>query len=159
MKWLGARASAALSVAGCVSALGIGACLSPTLPLPPPNDPTNLLVSDDRTSITMDGSGAIPGALVFILNEDVGHGEFTVAGVRGDYHLTVPLDLSRYDRNLFLIWQHSGSRDSETHEFYAPPRYGPGSLPSDDAGVGGAPDGAESDAATFADGAADAGTD
>jgi hypothetical protein len=128
MKWLGARASAALRVAALGAVIAMGACYSPTLPLPPPNDPTTFLVSDDRTSVTMEGTGAIPGALVFILNEDVGRGQFAVAGLRGDYHLTLPLDLSLHDQNWFMIWQHSGSRDSETHSFRAPPRYGPGSV-------------------------------
>jgi len=120
--------SAGLPVAVCVSALAMGGCDSPTLPLPPPNDPKNFVVSDDHTSIAMDGTGAVPGALVFVFNEDVGKGQIVVAGALGDYHVSAPLDLSRYDQNWFLIWQHYSGADSEIQPFAAPPRYGPGSL-------------------------------
>jgi hypothetical protein len=105
-----------------VFSLAVGACLSPTLPMPPPNDPKVALVSADQMSITFEGTGAIPGALVLIVNDDVRRGGVDTAGSLGEYKVTVPLDLSLHDQNRFLMWQTYGRDVSEVREFYRPSR-------------------------------------
>ena len=87
-----------------------------------------MLVSDDHTSVTISGSGAIPGAYVFIINDDVGEGRITLAGRRGDYSMVIPLDLRFHDQNWCVIWQRFGKDDSWAESFQAPSRYGPGSV-------------------------------
>src|SRR4051794_5712615 len=135
MRWLRASALRGLCVAVCVLALSAGACNSPTLPLPPPGV-TAMSVSADHASLTISGSGAIPGAYVFIVNDDLGEGRITSAGRRGDYRMVLPLDLSLHDQNWFTIWQRYGIEDSSSDSFPGPLPYGPGSVGWE----GGAPD-------------------
>jgi len=107
-------------------ALGIGvlswmlaACLSPTLPLPPPAMPERMELSADLTSVKLAGA-ANPGALVMIFNNygTVQAGAIVVADSRGAYaDISVPIDLSQGDCNPFQIWQRIGNEDSAATEF------------------------------------------
>src|SRR3954468_22226512 len=111
MEWLRACALRGLGVAVCVLAFGAGACNSPTLPLPPPGVDA-MFVSADHASVTISGSGAIPGAYVFIFNDDVGDGRIAVASPRGAFSMVLPLDLRVHDQNWCVIWQRYGKEDS-----------------------------------------------
>ena len=50
-----------------VAAVVLG-CTSPTLPLPPPAAPSE--TRTDPTTITLNGAGAIPGAIIIVENDD-----------------------------------------------------------------------------------------
>ena len=81
-----ARAIAVIAAGGV--ALGLGACLSPTLPLPPPELPQNL---QDLGDGTWSVSGTcIPGAQVIVFDEDTNLGAVVVdADQNGGYFVVI----------------------------------------------------------------------
>ena len=71
---LGRRSILRLLVFSAAAALATSSCLSPTLPLPPPEEPDTLKVeTDDPTAWTVAGACS-PGARVTVLNEATGRG-------------------------------------------------------------------------------------
>jgi hypothetical protein len=105
--WLAAAASAG--------------CESPTLPLPPPDVPEFGQVSADRTSILLRGA-AIPGALVFVFNEEltVQAGVIVTVNDRRTYTAVVPVDLQTDPVNVLEMWQRVGIQDSTVIVFLVP---------------------------------------
>jgi hypothetical protein len=62
-----------LGLTAAVSALSATSCLSPTLPLPPPDTETGTQSMDDPTRWVISGTCA-PGALVIVMNDATGQG-------------------------------------------------------------------------------------
>jgi len=91
--------------------LACAACLSPTLPLPPPEPPRTQL-SADRTTVTLDGGGAIPGAFVTVFNVELGRGVVVTGTPQNTYHAVLDVDLNNFLRNELQIWQRYGKDDS-----------------------------------------------
>ena len=79
---------AVLVLAAAVS-LASSSCLSPTLPLPPPEQPTTITAGATPGTWEVFGN-CNPGALVTVFNEKAGHGvvveDRTLSGV---YHVTI----------------------------------------------------------------------
>ncbi|MFT3770802.1 MAG: hypothetical protein QM820_35715 [Minicystis sp.] len=69
-------------------ALPTASCLSPTLPLPPPEQPSTITAGVDGT---WDVFGAChPGAMVTVFNEKTGLGVvFEDRALSGSYHVTI----------------------------------------------------------------------
>lgn len=96
-----------------VTMLVLGACQSPTLPLPPPNEPDYLTTSDGQSAEVLGGPGsAIPGALVMIFNVDTGGGVIVTAGSRGEFSGRIETDFTGTPYNTVEIWQRHGRGDS-----------------------------------------------
>jgi hypothetical protein len=93
------------------------ACLSPTLPLPPPSDPEVAVLSADGKTVRIEGDGALRGALVLAYNLEpstMGAGDLGTADGNGHYVLPfVPVDLSVHPTNRIRIWQRYGSDESD----------------------------------------------
>jgi hypothetical protein len=107
----GSRAVAALVLLASASA-----CYSPTLPLPPPDQPEGE-VSADGTTITVNGGG-MRGAEVFVFNTDLGEGSVTTVTPAGTFHTVVAADFVRFPRNTLEIWQRVGIEDSSSVALY-----------------------------------------
>lgn len=70
------------------AALAVTACLSPTLPLPPPSDPKQSEL--DETTGTLHLSGHVPGtSWVYALNQRTNRGYIQITEADGRYDLTV----------------------------------------------------------------------
>jgi hypothetical protein len=106
-RWLRA---ARLSVAAIVVSLGLAsvACTSPTLPLPPPAQPTVSVGSEPNTFRLKSEKGALPNALVIVVNrnESLSRGERvdgTIADPQGSWELVIAghvgdlVDISQQD--------------------------------------------------------------
>lgn len=96
-----------------LTALVLGACQSPTLPLPPPNEPDYLNAPDGEQVEILGGPGTVlPEALVMIFNVDLGTGVIVTGGPRGELSARVDTDFSKTKSNTVEIWQRQGSGDS-----------------------------------------------
>lgn len=103
----GMRRLRSLVAALAVSLLG-ASCLAPTLPLPPPEEPTYVFPDADASSWTLVGS-CEPGALVLALNTVTNEGVLVQdATFSGSYTLTI--DGSTCD--LVELWQKVGNEES-----------------------------------------------
>lgn len=70
----------------CVAAaLAVAACLSPTLPLPPPSEPT--VTGPDEAGVVRLQGRARPTAWVFAVNKASQFGAFQAADAEGRYEL------------------------------------------------------------------------
>lgn len=88
---------------------GLGGCLSPTLPLPPPSDPTVSSVSDGLVRFT----GTVESeSEVFALdrNTNVIAGQYTHSG---QYDFT----LSAKEQDAISLWYVHGTMESPPNEF------------------------------------------
>jgi hypothetical protein len=122
------------AVGTCLVSWALSACLSPTLPLPPPGGPTVAELSADRRTVRIVGGGALRGATVMLLNEDTQDGVFTTAGSDGLYTVEkFPVDLSQSATNAVEIWQTYGSDSSEPFVVHVPKGVAFGAPPVDDA--------------------------
>jgi hypothetical protein len=108
--------TAARAAAASLLVVFVSACYSPTLPVPPPDSP-EAVVSADGLTVTVDG-GALPGALVFVFNTDLGQGVVTTGTQYGRFHAVVPVDFYRFPRNTLEIWQRMGIDDSSSIPVY-----------------------------------------
>src|SRR5262245_33630742 len=64
-----------LPIALAISFLAGAACLSPTLPLPPPHEPDTMRPSAEDTGVwELSGDCEVPGARVTIFNDRTGQG-------------------------------------------------------------------------------------
>lgn len=91
-------------------ALLVGGCLSPTLPLPPPGDPT---VSATDTAGLVRLTGAVEAdSDVFAKNHTTGQirGQFTKSGI---YDFTIEAQ----ERDAISLWYTQGSIESPPTEF------------------------------------------
>lgn len=109
---MGSRRRFFLLAAIVAAAVG---CASPTLPLPPPSQPeVSLEPGEPQATVAGD---ATPGALVMILNDDLGTGVIATAGRDGRYVAKVDVkwtDASnaKLKANTLEIWQRVGNGDS-----------------------------------------------
>ena len=88
----------------------LGGCLSPTLPLPPPGDPT---VSATDTAGLVRLTGTVePDSDVFAKNHTTGkiRGQYTMSGV---YDFTIEAQ----ERDAISLWYSQGSIESPPLEF------------------------------------------
>lgn len=101
----------ALIVVWVSGALG---CISPTLPLPPPNEPEVSPV-DANGVVTLQGTAhsAQPGALVYALNQRTGEGAITTASNAGAWEMKVGLETPCVTGDRLVIWQQASGEDSE----------------------------------------------
>lgn len=93
-----------------VAALFAAGCLSPTLPLPPPSDPT---VSSTDTAGLVRLTGTVePDSDVFAKNHSTGliTGQYTKTGL---YDFTIQAQ----DRDAITLWYSQGNTDSPTTDF------------------------------------------
>jgi hypothetical protein len=68
------RRSALTMIFAGLAASCVAACLSPTLPLPPPEEPDAMQPSSEDPEIWVVSGGCFPGALVTVFNEETGKG-------------------------------------------------------------------------------------
>ncbi len=100
-------------VAG-LSALCVGACLSPTLPLPPPSKPV-IEGPDSQGQVTLSGSVQM-NATAFALNTRTGEGRFQVTGETGDFVIVLPVQSG----DEIAHWYSLGTDDSPSIVFRVP---------------------------------------
>lgn len=108
-------------------AVGLGACLSPTLPLPPPEEPERIQPSEEGGDVWIVSGSCVPGALVTVFNEETGKGALVEDTERtGRY--SVELEATRCDlawvaqvfedeasgRTSFVIQEVTGSAPDDT---------------------------------------------
>jgi hypothetical protein len=89
-------------------------CISPTLPLPPPNEP-EVSPIDANGVVTLQGTAhsAEGGALVFSLNQRTGEGAITTASNSGSWEMKIGLESPCVTGDQIVVWQQSSGKDSE----------------------------------------------
>ena len=100
----------------CVSVasfVGFSGCTSPTLPLPPPNALSSAPVDG---VITIEGNGAIAGAVIIGFNENTGSGRLTTASDAGEF----TLQLMASEGDSVLVWQRTGAQSGEQTQIIVP---------------------------------------
>jgi hypothetical protein len=92
------------------AALLLGGCLSPTLPLPPPGDPT-ISATDTAGLVRLTGT-VEPDSDVFAKNHTTGmiRGQYTKTGV---YDFTIEAE----ERDAITLWYTQGSTESPPADF------------------------------------------
>ncbi|WP_437787118.1 hypothetical protein [Sorangium sp. So ce1097] len=111
------RAALRFAFALATSLLAGAACLSPTLPLPPPEPADTMRPSDAEGKWLISGN-CTPGARVSVFNERTQRGviEDDVDG-NGRYHVEIEAELC----DTLLVWQElqegSDAQDSEAQRF------------------------------------------
>lgn len=88
------------------TSLFAGACLSPTLPLPPPEAPDTIRPSAEREGIWQIGGNCIPGARVNLYNERTRSGVFADDTDRNGRYL---LEIEAEACDTVLVWQELAS--------------------------------------------------
>jgi hypothetical protein len=128
---------AALAVALCCP---LGACLSPTLPVPPPEplalqEPLASLLGDGK-SIRVKGNGASQRAMVAMWNEEMQLGTIVKADEGGAYEGVVEVDVSCLrPHNHIQLWQTDmEGKSSEMKTYRLPNVTGDVPLPPDNSG-------------------------
>jgi hypothetical protein len=134
--------------------LVLGSCISPTLPVPPP-EPLALqeplaTLAPGGSSIEVDGRGAAKLALVAMWNEEVQAGTVVKADDTGAYRGSLVVDVScTRPHNHIQLWQTDmEGNTSEVKTYRLPNSFGDVALPPDDAGC---PDAGSDDANAAAD--------
>ena len=135
-------------------------CLSPTLPVPPPEpmslqEPLARLQPGGKT-ILVDGTGAARGGVVSLWNEELAEGILVRAEDSGAYSATLRVDVTcRRPHNHIQLWQtDTNGTMSEIKTYRLPNTLGDVPLPPDNAGC---PDSGASEIPDA--GALDVGTD
>jgi hypothetical protein len=96
----------------CVAtALLVGACLAPTLPLPPPDQPT--VDGPDENGVTHLSGKVETGATVYALNRSTDLGTFQLTGESGLYDLTLITQIG----DSITMWYAVGSQESGRLDF------------------------------------------
>lgn len=94
-------------VAGC--GLLASSCLSPTLPLPPPENPSVSKVDVDGNVTLTGGPGSVEaGALVYGFNVRVEKGQIVRATDIGSFRLVLPAQVG----DQLTVWQEVGTEQS-----------------------------------------------
>ena len=93
------------------TALLLGACLAPTLPLPPPDWPT--VDGPDENGVTHLSGHAETGSWVYAINRSTDMGAFQATNESGNYDLTL---LTKVGDGI-VLWYEVGSQTSEWLEF------------------------------------------
>ncbi|WP_437494898.1 hypothetical protein WME75_22585 [Sorangium sp. So ce1014] len=106
------RAALHLALALATSLLAGAACLSPTLPLPPPEPADTMRPSADREGVWQISGNCSPGARVSVFNERTQRGVIEDDTDRnGRYHLEIEAELC----DVLRVWQElEGSGDEES---------------------------------------------
>ena len=139
MVWRRAHSVAmvALAVALCSA---LGGCLSPTLPVPPPEplalqEPLAKLLAGGK-SIQVEGSDAVKGAIVSLWNDELQVGTIVKADDSGAYQSLLAVDVScTRPQNHIQLWQTDmEGKSSEAKTYRLPNTFGDVPLPPDDAG-------------------------
>jgi outer membrane biogenesis lipoprotein LolB len=94
-----------------VTALLVGACLAPTLPLPPPDHPT--VEGPDENGETHLSGRVQTGAAVYALNRSTDSGTFQFTDQTGNYRLTLTTQVG----DEILMWYSLGQQQSDQLEF------------------------------------------
>ncbi len=90
-------------------------CTSPTLPLPPPEAPTESAGGNAQT-IILNGVGATPGALVVIQNQNTNYPQPDAAAtVKGDGTWTVSLNAVKNDT--LVIFEIVGGEQTQSIDY------------------------------------------
>jgi hypothetical protein len=138
----------------------LGGCLSPTLPVPPPEpvalqEPLAKLQAGGKT-IRVEGRDAVKGAIVALWNEELQEGTIVKADDSGAYESVLAVNVScTRPQNHIQLWQTDmDGKNSEVKTYRLPNSFGDVPLPPDDAGC---PDAGPADVEIPAD--ADAGAD
>jgi hypothetical protein len=149
--------ASALVLAVCSA---LGGCLSPTLPVPPPEpvalqEPLAKLQAGGKT-IHVQGRDAVKGAMVALWNEELQEGTIVKADDSGAYESVLAVDVSCLrPQNHIQLWQTDmDGKNSEIKTYRLPNSFVDVPLPPDDAGC---PDASAADVEIPAD--AGAGTD
>lgn len=95
-------------------ALLASACLSPTLPLPPPSKPV-IDGPDAEGNVTLTGT-VTARATVYALNIGSGEGRFQVTGQDGAYAIVIPAQKG----DELSVWYSLGTDDSPSVVFRVP---------------------------------------
>ena len=96
----------------CVgTALLVGACLAPTLPLPPPDQPT--VQGPDENGETHLVGRVQTGAAVYALNRSTDTGTFQFTDQSGNYDLILNTKVG----DSILMWYSLGQQQSDQLEF------------------------------------------
>jgi hypothetical protein len=155
MVWRRVRSVAvsAFAVAVCAA---LGGCLSPTLPVPPPEplalqEPLAKLLAGGKT-IQVDGTDAVKGAIVALWNEELQAGMIVKADDTGAYQSLLAVDVScKRPQNHIQLWQTDmDGKNSEVKTYRLPNSFGDVPLPPDDTGC---PDAGAADVVTPIDAA------
>ena len=96
---------------GVATALLVGSCLAPTLPLPPPDQPT--VEGPDEGGVTHLSGRVETGAWVYAINRSSDMGSFQATGDSGEYDLTLITQVG----DGIVLWYEIGSQTSERLEF------------------------------------------
>lgn len=110
------RTALRFAVALAASLFAGAACLSPTLPLPPPEVPDTIRPSAEREGMWQIGGHCIPGARVNLWNERTHRGVFADDTDRNGRYL---LDIEAEPCDTLLVWQELAS-DGNGEEASAP---------------------------------------
>ncbi|KYG03599.1 hypothetical protein BE21_50920 [Sorangium cellulosum] len=106
-----------LAFALAISLLAGAACLSPTLPLPPPEPADTMRPSADREGVWQISGNCAPGARVSVFNERTQRGVIEDDTDRnGRYNLEIEAELC----DLLLVWQElegNGGEESAAQSF------------------------------------------
>lgn len=94
------------------SALSAASCLSPTLPLPPPDVDTSTEAADGQHWIIV--GTCTPGALVTLLNDETGLGAVYEDRLQSG-HFTIEIEAQRCDKA--WVTQQFGTDGSSRYEF------------------------------------------
>ena len=120
------RRRAACAVFLFLAATGLGtACLSPTLPLPPPGEPESIQPADTEGEWVVSGT-CVPGALVTVFNQETGRGA-VVEDIDNSGRYSLVIDGTRCDAA--WIAQETGE-DASPHTVFVLQET-TGSLPED----------------------------
>jgi hypothetical protein len=118
----------------------LGGCLSPTLPVPPPEpmalqEPLARLLPGG-TNIRVQGTDAVKGALVAMWNEELQAGTIVKADDSGAYESVLGVDVScTRPHNHIQLWQTDmEGKNSEVKTYRLPNTLGDVLLPPDNAG-------------------------
>lgn len=109
------RLGSALRAVLCAVVALMVACLSPTLPLPPPTPPTVFVGTEPGTFRLQSEAGALPNALIVVINRNEAlprneRVEATLADERGSWDLVVKASVG----DVLDISQEDGSTRSPT---------------------------------------------
>src|SRR5687767_10771882 len=106
------RAALHLALALAISLLAGAACLSPTLPLPPPEPDDTMRPSADQEGVWQISGNCTPGARVSVCNERTHRGVIEDdTDETGRYHLEIGAELC----DVLLVWQElEGNGDEES---------------------------------------------
>jgi hypothetical protein len=144
MAWRRVRSVAvsALTVGLCAA---LGGCLSPTLPVPPPEpvalqEPLAKLLMGGK-AIQVEGKDAVKAAIVSLWNEELEVGAIVKADDNGDYRSLLAVDVSCVrPQNHIQLWQTDmDGKSSEIKTYRLPNTLGDVPLPPSDAGCPDAP--------------------